>query len=195
MQCTDINDQFCFKNHLDYVDQFFDKIIYEFAKRCLPDRLDNGMIDCFIASDIDNREVVNGIVCYNSVPVWVEVPIEEAKRYFLEIKREQIQKDNQNQGSIFLPHPPKADNEEESDSYVQIIEDFRNSNNDAQIFPNYQDIEYFSEYSNEEEDVRIGDQRYHIIDIQPKKSKKPKSQEEIDKEDEDIRNDQKKNHF
>lgn len=193
MQCMNINDQICFKNHLEYFDQFFDKIIYEFAKRCLPDRLDNVMIDCFIASDIDNREVVNGIVCYNSVPVWVEVPIEEAKRYFLEIKREQIQKDNQNQGSIFLPHPPKADNEEESDSDVQIIEDFRNSNNDAQIFPNYQDIEYLSEYlseySNEEEDVRIGDQRYHIIDIQPKKSKKPKSQEEIDKEDEDIRND------
>ncbi|KAK8882028.1 hypothetical protein M9Y10_044667 [Tritrichomonas musculus] len=168
MQCTNINNQFCFKNHFEYFDQFFDKIVYEFAKRCLPDKLDNVMINCFIDSDIDNREVV-----------LVGVPIEEAKRYFLEIKREQIQKDNHNHGSIFLPHPPKADNEEESDSDGQIIEDFRNSNNDAQIFPNYQDIEYFSEYSNEEEEVGIGDQRYHIIDIQPKKSKKPKSQEEI----------------
>lgn len=104
---------------------------------------------------------------------------------------------NQNQGSLFLPHSPNTDFDEESDSDVQIIQDFPTSHNDndAQNFPNYQDVEYFSEYSNEEEYVIIGGEKYHIIDIHPKKSKKPKSQEEIDKKDEEIRNDQRMNHF
>lgn len=43
------------------------------------------MIDCYIDTDKDH-EVADGVWYYSSVPVWVEVPIEEAKRYFWKLK-------------------------------------------------------------------------------------------------------------
>lgn len=71
-----------------------------------------------------------------------------------------------------------------------ILQDYKEFNKEEENFDNLIDNEYYSEYSDEEMDITIGDQSYHVINLTGKRKRKTqKTQEEIDKEDEDIRND------
>lgn len=131
----------------------------------------------------------------------MEIPIYEAKQYFMEIKKrvilEKINAENQaqNQGSIFLPPPPPPKDDSSSDSDVVILRDYKEYNKEDENFDNLINDEYYSEYSDEEMDITFGDQSYHVINLTGKRKRKTqKTQEETDKIDEEIRTDQRMDH-